>query len=395
MPFPVVIRRDCSLMDLVAIHRAGGSVMKTPHVGNMYPNNLAVGALGIPLNCYDRTVGRKDRNFHPHRVIRGGASEVIADHTLLTTHVRVERPSRFAPEWFSVGARVSDGHMAALRAALPMAECVVYTEWLRRYADRVTAVLEVLTDTFPFLWERLVHSDGRVVEHPNVRNWSIAQALGVYGITSDAPSGLLIPNVVNIILDGVLECGARGVTEVYHCSGPDMVRYIGDLEDQLHALYDTVRKRLGWGLPEELRFHLVPVAEMRFAVPEPRRAALDALIGAWCDMRAMKRHHAERMRAVTDGERYAAIAACASERDRATSRIRDASMACAEIFYRIEDANCTTQYDLLAERTTVYVPPWAATAPIRDVDLAMEFFRRVHPCPRRPIVRESTSPSRP
>jgi len=363
--------------------------MKTPHIGNMYPNNLAVGALGIPLNCYDRTIGRMDKNFHPHRVIRGGASEVIALDGIdrLTTHAVVDRPSRLAPEWFPIGTRVADGHMAALRAALPMAECIAYTDWLRERADRITAVLEVITDAFPSLWERLVHPDGRVVDY-RVRNWSVVQAIGVYGITSDAPSGLIVPNVVNILLDGVLECVSRGVTEVYHCSGPDMVRYIGELEDRLHALYDTVRSRLGWGLPETLRFHLVPVADMRFAVPERRRAALDELVASWRDFQTVKRRQAEHMREVSDDERQAAITACVAERDHTMARVRDAIVACPEIFYRIEAANCTSQYDLLAERTTVYVPPWAAAAPMHEIDAAMGFFRRADPRARLAITRD-------
>ncbi|MBI4450180.1 hypothetical protein HY634_03915 [Candidatus Uhrbacteria bacterium] len=391
MPFPVTIRRDCSLNDLATIHRSGGSVMKSPHIGNMYPNNLAVGALGIPLNCYDRTIGRKDRNFHPHRVICGGRSEVIALDGIdrLTTHAIVDRPSQLAPEWFSVGTRVADGHMAALRAALPTAECVTYTDWLRERADRITAVLEVITDAFPSIWERLVTPDGHVVDY-RVRNWAVVQQIGVYGVTSDAPSGLIVPNVVNILLDGVLECLSRGVTEVYHCSGPDMVRYIGELEAQLHTLYDTVRTRLGWGLPDTLRFHLVPVAEMRFVVPERRRAALDELVASWCDVQALKRIQAERMREATDDERQDAITACVAARDRSMARVRDAIVACPEIFYRIEDANCTTQYDLLAEQETVYVPPWAAAAPMRDIDDAMGFFRRADPRQRLAIVSDAS-----
>ncbi|PSO44287.1 MAG: hypothetical protein BRC22_02740, partial [Parcubacteria group bacterium QH_9_35_7] len=72
MLFDVQERKDINLKALAQINRGGGSVVKTPHVGNWYPNNLAVAQTGIHMLAYDRNIGRKDSNFHPHKVIKDG-----------------------------------------------------------------------------------------------------------------------------------------------------------------------------------------------------------------------------------------------------------------------------------------------------------------------------------
>ena len=78
MPFKISIHDDISIADLLVINKRGGVVLKTPHVGNIYPNNLAIASLGIPMLFYDRTLGNKDFNFHPNKIIVGGKSEILA-----------------------------------------------------------------------------------------------------------------------------------------------------------------------------------------------------------------------------------------------------------------------------------------------------------------------------
>ena len=71
---PIVIENNCdslSLNDLVALRAQGFSVLKSPHVGNQHPSNLACAALQLPLEMVTFTSPSKDVNFHPHLRIAG------------------------------------------------------------------------------------------------------------------------------------------------------------------------------------------------------------------------------------------------------------------------------------------------------------------------------------
>lgn len=79
MSFHILIHDDISIAQLIEIDKNGGRVLKTPHIGNIYPNNLALISLGIPTLLYDRTIGIKDKSFHPHKIVYNGIAEEIAD----------------------------------------------------------------------------------------------------------------------------------------------------------------------------------------------------------------------------------------------------------------------------------------------------------------------------
>ncbi|MBI4713613.1 hypothetical protein HY771_00255, partial [Candidatus Uhrbacteria bacterium] len=253
MSFFVRARDDLSLTDLKAIHDRGGSVVKTPHVGNIYPGNLGVAKAGIRMIFYDRNIGSKDSNFHPHGVIRGSRFEALSDRKLLTTHAKASKTSSLAEEWFRSGDSMLERHMASLRKSVPELQGEVYSDYLRVRSRSATDVLRATADSHPTLWERSVQANGTVVNY-SCRGWADLARSGVLGVTRQ-DSGALIPNALNVVLISVLEAHERGVSEVYHLSGPDMVRYIGLLQGKFDELYTAVRSALPtWKLPETLTF---------------------------------------------------------------------------------------------------------------------------------------------
>ncbi|MSR85266.1 hypothetical protein EXS71_02420 [Candidatus Uhrbacteria bacterium] len=377
--FNVIIRKDISLADLAHLHHKGDSVQKTPHVGNIYGNNLAIGALGIPMNLYDRTLGIKDYNFHPHRVIHAGKSETISNPELLTSHACVLQPSTLAPKWFTPGARLTEGHLASVQAAVP-GEWLLYTDYLSRHAEDIIAVIETLFDHPAVSWERHVDADGCVTKPGHAIFGGMLKRVGIFGLTN-SQAGWLTPNILNILIDGMVEAKLRGVRDVYHLSGPDMVLYINGLLPSFHALYDQARKRLGWReLPETLTFHLIPVADMRFAVLNDRRMALNALIDAWLNLEAGNRRRAIRFQGVMDQvTKKAIVQEVGASKDKDLMRVRQAVHDCPEIFYQIErPGSAFTQYDVL-ERG-LYVHPWGVENSLEVVGRAMRLFERFHSC---------------
>ena len=365
MSFSVIPRYDLSLKDLAALHRAGHSVTKSPHVGNWYPNNLAVASLGIPMNVYDRTIGAKDKNFHPHKLIVDGRGEEMANPALLTTHARVIHAPSWFPERFPVGSRVLDGHMQAIRDAVPDANCVVYTDYLRQHMDKVLAILEVATALFSSLWCRFVNPDGTVHKRA-CDGWShITRTGGIYGLTNDE-SGWLIPNELNVLLDGVLEAALYNERVIYHLSGPDMIGYIGDYAVQLNTAHYELEHHLDW-VPKSMELHVVPVAAMRFAVPETRRQALDAFMDQLLAIYGWRTARGEHIPPDSHGNRKIAALEtpeAKTEHRRMKSRLRELAAACPEVWYDIKNGSFVSQYDLLAAGTRIYVNPWAVEAPI-------------------------------
>lgn len=101
MSFNILIHDDISLDELIKINESGGRVLKTPHIGNIYPNNLAIISLGIPTLLYDRTIGTKDENFHPYKLRLTG--NILTMNFLAILNVANERltPYRFCPNFVS------------------------------------------------------------------------------------------------------------------------------------------------------------------------------------------------------------------------------------------------------------------------------------------------------
>jgi len=152
MSFKISIHDDISIADLVDINKRGGVVLKTPHVGNIYPNNLAMAFLGIPMLFYDRTLGKKDFNFHPHKLIVDGKSEILADPNILTSHSVITHISKGFPYPHAVGTKLVDFHMSVLKRSLPQAHCFTYTEYVQKNKHEVLQILEAVTNLHPNLW---------------------------------------------------------------------------------------------------------------------------------------------------------------------------------------------------------------------------------------------------
>jgi len=374
MPFPVLIRKDLSLKQLRDLHNNGCSVMKTPHIGNIYPNNLGVAQIGIPMVFYDRTFGHKDRNFHPHGVIRSRRFECLSAVNVMTTHTKVERHSKLAPEWFVVGESMAKTHMRATKAAVPNMMGSVYTDFLRAHREDAERILQIVTQRLPQLWERAIDTQGYDKSF-RASDWVSVMDAGIFGLTHD-DQGALIPNVVNILLLSLLDAKEKGVEEAYHLSGPDMVVYIGDLQSAFHTLYDAVRGQIpDWNLPEMFPLHLVPVADMRFVVLPQRQAVLDELVESHLSLERNNKEYGQRLARATPENRRHLIAEVDQFRGRDKQRLINAASACQDVFYRIAEANTVSQYDVF-DAGGIYVHPWAFTAPMKEISCAMQNIER-------------------
>lgn|SRR3989338_6691638 len=372
MPIDLRIRWDLSMMDLLAKLRAGFVVFKTPHVGNWYTNNLVCAQLGIPMKVVDSTKGCLDRNFHPHCVIVDGQRHIVANEDLLTTHTVVAQTPPVMSERFPVGTSMSDAHMLALREAISNIQAQTMTQYFHMHSEKVMDLMEVLTQADPLIWARYVHNDGRTENRRVHAGWKEVVVHGILGING-ARSGWLSPNVANILTDVMIDPSLHDTDTIYELSGPDMYRYIGDLMPRLNALYDLARARLSWKLPETVTLNLVPVSDMRFAVPARKRSELTFLIETWQKTCASKVHIAERMKNAKDKKTL--IAVVETERQAVRTELMDAVRACPEPFYNIYDGTFFSQYDLLSETEPLFIHPWALETPMSELAKAIQTMR--------------------
>lgn len=263
--FRLIERYDMSLKDIVELDAKGFSVMKTPHVGNVYMNNLAIASLGIRMLFYDRNYGRMDKLFYPHRIIQKGKSEEVSSPDKLMTHARVERKvsNPDLRRYFRSGCYVGRAHMRALKEKIPDIRAEVYTDYLERQKETAIKFLEIWTSINPSEWNRSVSIDGEIHE-VKISDWKDVLKSGIYGLTS-RKSGLLIPNIFNVALSTLLEYSTYGHNRVYHLSGPAMIKYAGQMVEPINRLFQSSVKELRTGRAIEM--HLIPAASMVFASP--------------------------------------------------------------------------------------------------------------------------------
>ncbi len=373
MSFKISIHEDISIADLIKIHNEKGVVLKTPHIGNIYPNNLAIASLGIPMLFYDRTLGTKDNNFHPDSLIVGGKAEEIADPSILTTHSKITRlPSSISQET-QIGTSLLDFHMSSLKRALPKSLCFTYTEYIQENKDQVLKILEKITEPHPNLWNRIVNEEGKTSKS-QVNDWNDVLKIGVFGLTN-LKSGWLIPNPVSVLFHGTIDAAKAKVTDIYLLSGPDMYKYIDGYQTELNETYDYVRKTLGMNLPETIHCHIIPVISMRFIIEDKYRDALDELVNTYLKYNSANGPIRVLMKNETqDSDAERLIHEKIKIKDEIHACIRNKFEAFkTTMFYDIEEANCFTQYDLLTS-SGLYIHPWAIKSKLTEVSKAYNFL---------------------
>lgn len=377
MSFKISIHDDVSITDLLAINKNGGVVLKTPHVGNIYPNNLAIASLGIPMLFYDRTLGTKDFNFHPNKIIVGGKSEIIAEPDILTSHSIITQSPENIDSSFEpvIGSKLVNFHMSALKKALPEANCFTYTEYIQSNKDRVLKILEAVTNLHPHLWTRLVDKNG-ITSKATATSWDDVVRLGIYGLTN-YESGWIIPNPVSILFHGTIDISKAGVENAYLLSGPDMYRYIDGYQEELNEIYDHMKKVLNWDLPETMSCHIIPVINMRFIVEIDYKNTLDKLVTAYLKFVSLEDSIRDSIKDKVNG-------ICLEKNFKEKEDAKKEIMSCISegfpffrqtVFYEIEDENCFTQYDLI-KSNGLYIHPWAINSKLCDVSKAFHFLKK-------------------
>ncbi len=355
--FKILFREDLSLKELLDLTEEGYSVVKTPHIGNFYPNNLAIAKTGIHMIVYDRNIGCVDRNFHPHTVIMNGRMHPVTSSERLMTHAYVCQDVEIST--LKDGERAADGHLLALKKVFPKGRFTFYTDYVSQNKEISLLILKIVSEqkVLPekFRWVRRVDSEGFVsTVSPPVR-WEDVSRVGIFGLDNEK-EGFLIPNFFNVLLCGIIEVMNSGKEEIYHLSGPDMVRYIGSMSHGLSECLSILASKKSY-FPRRLLFNLVPAAGMRFATRSSKRKTLDDLISAYMAILDHRNRKGDFMKLLDPSVRKSYGHFFKDAEQKLRRDLYEAMTACPEVFYDIYQGDYISQHDVLHEG--LYVPKWS------------------------------------
>lgn len=280
----IQINDTISVNGLVQQQAAGYSVLRSAHVGNLSPYNLTLANVGIPILSIDHTITGIDRNYRPEQIRRQTGDLPIADVGTLVCRTQVERlPPDITQLLADQTPRFLDqAHIEATRRILTNVTVFTNTDYLRHNERIVGELVTLAAREFPACFSRLALPDGTATKQPGV-----ADKVKQYGIMqlNDDPraeqTAVIMPNVLDILANFVVETLATGCDTQYHLSGPDMVNYISGLLPELSRMYERVCGAASFGpkLPMRLQVQLVPTAAAKFATTAKRAPLLDALLG--------------------------------------------------------------------------------------------------------------------
>ncbi|MFZ1250006.1 MAG: hypothetical protein WAR37_00955 [Candidatus Microsaccharimonas sp.] len=245
-----------SINDLTGLQKQGFSVMRSAHVGNLSPYNLTLAASGIRMLLVDHNVTGVDKNYFPEKQLSQGSIVELADDGLVVS--RAVTSNGFLDEV----------HINAIKQALPEANVFTNTEYLQTNAAIASEITALALAYKPELFERIVKADGTTAQVPNGAD--LVDKFGVLQLANNPraeKTAVIMPNLLDILINFVVEALESEQETQYHISGPDMIRYINSLQKDLQDLYQIVRNNASFGslLPSQLNVQLVPASDARFA----------------------------------------------------------------------------------------------------------------------------------
>jgi len=347
--FQITVVDSLSISQLALLSRNGESVVRAAHVGNQYSSNMTIMQAGLHTILYDRTLGSKDRNYHPHLVLRRGTPLFCEDLC--------------DPDMLVSCTTAGEDHLKVLRRVFPDSLIELYDTYLQRCQENYIPILSILKE-YKLLggkkwsWSRFVDREGFVTNR-KPKNWKQIEDEGIYRVTTKN-HGWIIPNIFNVILMSLYESLKYKTNTIHHLSGPDMIKYINSIKPDMVDIWSTLKK---FTLNSEVfDFRLYPTASARFVTLASRRRQLDQLISSYEKLL----RHLSTKGVVIKGSSITERDECIKELVRVEGFLRDevreAVHHCPELFADIRSGLHLTHYDV--DFNGLYVPKWTMEQPL-------------------------------
>ncbi|MDL2363023.1 MAG: hypothetical protein QFB86_01415 [Patescibacteria group bacterium] len=267
-----------SLNDLVELQAQGFSVLRSAHIGNLSPYNMSIAALGIPLLCVDHTITGIDTNYFPELTLSSNDTERVTRDGLVVCRAIVDAKNVTTAKQKQF---VDELQLSSVRAAIPEANVFTNTEYLRKNESVVSEIVAIAVANFPEQFTRLALADGATRRDQNAaRRISDVGVMQLNDNPRASETAVILPNLVDIMANFVIEALDSEQAIQYHLSGPDMVRYINNLVPDMQRFYVTLKSTASFRnlLPKQLSVEMIPSAEARFATTARRQPNLEGLL---------------------------------------------------------------------------------------------------------------------
>ena len=239
------------------------SIKRSAHVGNMYGADLILASLGMNMLLVDANYGERDKLYYPHlRVDEASTPEVIAcSRKLSLVNTTAE------------GIPLNEASIGSLNSAFGNTSVVADSDFVGANRQVVEQIVATLLPEFASQFTRVLTSTGipeNILLLPKTVN-------DVLLLGNDTSKGAILPNVLNILIDFVVEAINYQTDQITHISGPTMVLYINKIMPQMNAMYAKLVQS-GINLPEILKVRLVPAAGVRFVVAASQASDMEELL---------------------------------------------------------------------------------------------------------------------
>lgn len=371
----VIIDDTESIDSLVRLQNRGFSVLRSAHVGNLAPYNLALAQAGVPLLSVDHTITGVDTNYFPESIVTQDDIQPVAPLGKLVCRTVCED-----------GSYLDELHLKGVRDVVAGARIFTNTSYLQANREIAEQTVALTVQDFPKDFTRIALPDGRTVKDPGAA--AKVASLGVMQLNDEPRAerpAVIIPNSVDIVTNFVVEALNTEQAIQYHLSGPDMYKYIGGLLPELNRMYAAIRQSCTFGsrLPGTLEVRLIPAVHAGFATTTARRRALDTLLDAYDSVQQeLAALHAKRRAFFTSPQAQNAVAkgrftAEAKRRQASiTTELEKAVAEVPELFVERGKPGFVTQYDAAIEGG-VYVPAANRERSMSELAAAMQAMKKI------------------
>lgn len=404
--FKINIDRTVTVQQLQDITRHS-TITRTPHIGNLNLAELTLLTLGIPLRLVDKNLSSIDTLFNPESRIINEQCEILStqQHTLVP-YLRDK-----------TGYALATLHTRATQQAVHNGQVSTYSLDYLKHIDNVAAVLEILADIAPEVFNRISDSEGKVTSQLayddafvyfgtskadaiRVDRTSLAtRTLGYFeqvssvietGIPASRNSVILLKAEADIVLQSLIDTSlesSHGVRRFYQCCGIPMARYIADprvgMPEEINRLLGMVCRRLN--RPANIEMTLFPISHLRLAyINDSTLQHHYEIIVADEKLQALKQEKARRIKsAASNTERDDIICTYQSlfQQTRTTRQQHIDALAFSSYspFYEPGSTRRLTQHDLAESGQTIQIPDHVMSMSLKSISDRLKSLLSRHP----------------
>jgi len=399
----VVLRKDISFSDIVKLNP-----LRSAHIGNQYPTNLLLLQHGVKTILYDRNlIG--DKNYHPNSVIVGGNNIKMTQSpmNLLSPYGVIDSAGLKKIGIKNKHQTIAQLHYDMAKKVFPKTDIKTFSEYILTKEHLLKNVLSAVIEYRPDYFNRFILKSGKILSLSTIdgkylyytdnvesrkilKSETVANAINFTknlktsivdksGIIGEN-EGCIWNGIVTVLLCIVMEsAGKASPCEIWHLSGPDMVKYVLQCESELNTLYEATRNLCNGALPQILEFNVVPTATaLRLFCKADKYVEARSIFSLLETKESLEKEKREKIK--NAGKNTEAIIHEYTKKIHALRRkIADRLSGVPEMFYDLSKGAFPTQYDIATDtNNTPILHAIAKKQTIHELERQYNYLEKIY-----------------